>query len=177
MNIKVVTMVSVAVVLAVAGAGFAANTPVAACKPAMPAVHEPQEAPLIRQAAYFDGGYNLAILSKRLGLSDQQMKDMKILFTSFEDRTKSPRSDLKSVVDKKREMLTSGKLDQQKLAEMDDQIAKLRSDLFRERQKLVRDRLSLLNSSQLQKLGHLKTGLICRVVKPGKKADKVAKSD
>jgi len=146
------------------------------CKPTLPSVHQPEEGRAIPQAEYFDGKYSMGMLYKRLGLSDQQRKDMATLFTSFRERTASAQSSLASAIDKKKEMVLSGKIDQAKLTEMDEQIAKLRSDLYRERLKLIRDRLSLLNSDQLQKLAHLKGGKICREA-PKKKQQRAAKLD
>jgi len=177
MRTHVAIMVSAVLVLGLAVPSFAAQPgpePGFVCKPALPAVQEPQDGSAIPQAEYFDGNYSVKILFKRLELSDQQKKDMATLFTSFRDRTGLARSNLASVIDKKKEMILSGKIDQDKLAEMDDRIATLRSDLYRERLKLIRDRLSLLNSEQLQKLGHLKAGKICRAV-PSKKDGRTAK--
>jgi Spy/CpxP family protein refolding chaperone len=179
MRIHLLLVVTVAVVVGLSSFSFAARpAPDTAfiCEPALPSVHQPQEGRSIPQAEYFDGQYKLGILFKRLGLSEQQRKDMAMLFNSFRDRTDSARKSLASVIDKKKEMLKSGKLEQDKLAEMDDQIAKFRSDLYRERLKLIRDRLSLLNSDQLQKLGNLKGGKICHAA-PQKKPEKTAKLD
>ena len=49
-------------------------------------------------------------------------------------------------------MLLSGKIDEQKLAQIDDQVVKLVSDLVKEKLKLRRDRLALLTPEQI---GHI----------------------
>ena len=53
-------------------------------------------------------------------------------------------------------MLISGKIDQQKLAQIDDQIVKLQSDLLKEKLKLRRERLAILTPEQIEKLGQWK---------------------
>jgi len=54
-----------------------------------------------------------------------------------------------SLRDEKKTMFLSGKIDQQKLAEIDDQIVKLVSDVLREKLKLRRDRLALMTPKQI----------------------------
>jgi recombinational DNA repair ATPase RecF len=86
---------------------------------------------------------------------------MRSLYTNFVDRTRDTRSKLVSALNEKKDMLRSGKIDEKKLAELDDQIVKLRSDVFRDRLKLVRDRLALLTSDQTRRLAHLKEKMVC----------------
>jgi Spy/CpxP family protein refolding chaperone len=57
--------------------------------------------------------------------------------------------ELKSLKDEKKTMLLSGKIDQQKLAQIDDQIVKLVPDLVKEKLKLRRDRLAQLTPEQI----------------------------
>jgi len=49
-------------------------------------------------------------------------------------------------------MLLSGKIDQQKLAQIDDQVVKLANDLLREKLKLRRDRLAALTPEQIERI-------------------------
>ena len=60
--------------------------------------------------------------------------------------------DLKSLKDEKKTMILSGKIDQQKLAQIDDQIVKLVSDLLKEKLKLRRDRLALMTPEQIGRI-------------------------
>jgi Spy/CpxP family protein refolding chaperone len=94
----------------------------------------------------------LEAIQKKLGISDDQKKQMRALQVTYRDRTRKARMDLASFRDEKKTMMLSGKIDQQKLAQIDDQIVKLRGDLMRERLKLRRDRLSLLTPEQIGRL-------------------------
>ncbi|MBI4962390.1 MAG: periplasmic heavy metal sensor [Desulfomonile tiedjei] len=99
---------------------------------------------------------SLEALQKKLGLTDEQKKQARGLYTGFSDRTRKARTELLSLKDEKRTMLMSGKVDQQKLAQLDDQIVKLKSDVMRERLKMKRDRLAILTPDQIEKLADLK---------------------
>ncbi len=116
---------------------------------------------MVSQARYFDGSYSLGVLKRRLRLSEQQNREMRLLFVGFQDRTRDARSGLMSLVKEKKDMLRSGTIDEKKLAELDDQIVKLRFDMYRERLKLVRDRLALLTPDQTKRLTHLRERNVC----------------
>jgi hypothetical protein len=164
MNKTIVASLSLVIVLGLFPVAFAKG-PVKApmCAPAVSKVTTPEDRTAISQARYFDGSYNLNLLKKRLKLSEEQKSQMRLLFTGFEDRTRDARSNMMSIVKEKKDMLRSGDIDQKKLAEMDDNIVKLRSELFGERLKLVRDRLALLTPGQTQKLAHMRELPVCRV--------------
>jgi periplasmic protein CpxP/Spy len=100
-------------------------------------------------------GHSLEGLMKKLGITDEQKTQIRALYTGFQDRTRKTRMELMSLKDEKHTMLLSGKVDQQKLAQMDDQIVKLKSDLMKERLKLRRDRLGLLTPEQISKVADL----------------------
>jgi len=102
------------------------------------------------------GRHSLEGLMKKLGITDEQKTQMRALYTGFQDRTRKNRMDLMSLKDEKHTMLLSGKVDQQKLAQMDDQIVKIKTDLMKERLKLRRDRLALLTPEQISKVADLK---------------------
>jgi len=89
---------------------------------------------------------------EKLGITDQQKKQIRALYVGFEDRTRKARMELRSLKDEKRTMLLSEKIDQQKLAQMDDQVVKLVSDVLREKLKLKRDRLALLTPEQIGRI-------------------------
>ena len=94
----------------------------------------------------------LEAIQKKLGITDEQKKQMRALQVGFRDGTRKARTDLVSLRDEKKTMMLSGKIDQQKLAQIDDQIVKLRSDVMRERLKLWRDRLALLTPEQIGRI-------------------------
>ena len=93
--------------------------------------------------------HSLEAMLKKLGITDQQKKQIRALYVGFRDRTRKTRMDLWSLKDQKKTMLLSGKIDQQKLAQIDDQIVKLVTDLVREKLKLRRDRFALLTPEQI----------------------------
>ncbi len=92
---------------------------------------------------------SLEAMMKKLGITDEQKKQIRALYIGFLDRTRKTRMELRSLKDEKRTMLLSGKIDQQKLAQIDDQIVKLVSSVMHEKLKLQRDRLALLTPDQL----------------------------
>jgi Spy/CpxP family protein refolding chaperone len=100
--------------------------------------------------------HGLEAIQKKLGITDDQKKQMRALYVGFSDRTRKARTELMAIKDEKRTMLMSGKIDQQKLAQLDDQAVKLRADVMRERLKLKRDRLAIMTPEQIEKLADLK---------------------
>jgi Spy/CpxP family protein refolding chaperone len=98
------------------------------------------------------GKHSLEAMQKRLGITDDQKKQIRALYVGFRDRTRKARTELMSLKDEKKTMVLSGKIDQQKLAQMDDQTVKLATDLMKEKLKLRRDRLALLTPEQLGRL-------------------------
>jgi Spy/CpxP family protein refolding chaperone len=164
MNKTIVATLLAALVLALIPLTGDARGPVAApvCTPSRPVVITPEARAAISQARYFDGTYSLAVLQRRLKLTKQQRKEMQSLYNGFTDQTRDARTNLISSLDQKKAMLKSGTIDEKKLADLDDQIVKLRSDIFRDRLKLVRDRLALLTPAQTQRLAHLKARMVCR---------------
>ena len=92
---------------------------------------------------------SLQAIMEKLGITDQQKEKIRALYVGFRDRTRETRMGLRSLRDEKKTMLLSGKIDQQKLAQMDDQVVKLVSDVVRERLKLRRDRLALMTPKQI----------------------------
>ena len=162
MSKSIVAALSIAIVLGLIPAAFAKGPVKAAtCTPALLTKTTPEDRAVVAQARYFDGSYNLGVLKKRLRLSEQQKQEMRLLYTGFEDRTRNARTSLLSLVNEKKDILRSGNIDEKKLAELDDQIVKLRSDMYRERLKLVRDRLALLTPVQTKRLAHLRERNVC----------------
>ncbi len=94
----------------------------------------------------------LEAMMKKLGITDEQKKQIRGLYVGFKDRTRKARADLMALKDEKKTMLLSGKIDQQKLAQVDEQVVKLKSDVMREKLKLARDRLALLKPEQIERI-------------------------
>ncbi len=97
-------------------------------------------------------GPSLKAIMEKLGITDEQKTKIRALYVGFRDRTRKTRMELRSLKDEKKTMLLSGKVDQQKLAQMDDQIVKLVSSILPERLKLRRDRLALLTPEQIGRI-------------------------
>jgi Spy/CpxP family protein refolding chaperone len=96
--------------------------------------------------------HSLEAMMKKLGITDEQKKQIRNLYVEFRDRTRKTRMELKSLRDEKKTMLLSGKIDQQKLAQIDDKVVTLVSDLLKERLKLRRDRLALMTPEQIDRI-------------------------
>jgi Spy/CpxP family protein refolding chaperone len=94
----------------------------------------------------------LEAMMKKLGITDEQKKQIRGLYVGFKDRTRKGRADLMALKDEKKTILLSGKIDQQKLAQIDEQVVKLKSDVMREKLKLRRDRLALLKPDQIERI-------------------------
>lgn len=97
-------------------------------------------------------GHSLEAIMKKLGITDDQKKQLRALYVGFEDRTRKARGELFSLKDEKKTMILSGKIDQAKLTQIDDQIVKYVGDVMRERMKMQRDRLALMTPEQLDKI-------------------------
>lgn len=98
----------------------------------------------------------LEAIQKRLGLTDEQKTQIRALYVGFQDRTRKARTDLMGLKDEKKTMLLSGKIDQQKLGQIDDQVVKLASEVMKEKLKLRRDRLALLTPEQIGRIADWK---------------------
>jgi len=96
--------------------------------------------------------HGMDFFHKKLGITDEQKKQLRALRVGFEDRTRKARTTLYSLKDEKRGMLMSGTVDQKKLAAIDDQIIKLKTELLAEKFKMKRDKLALLTPEQLERL-------------------------
>jgi Spy/CpxP family protein refolding chaperone len=97
-------------------------------------------------------GPSLKAIMEKLGMTDEQKTKIRALRVGFLDRTRKTRMDLRSLKDEKKTMFLSGKIDEQKLAQIDDQVVKLVSDLLKEKLKLRRDRLALLTPEQIGRI-------------------------
>jgi Spy/CpxP family protein refolding chaperone len=91
-------------------------------------------------------------LMKRLNLTDEQREQMRNLYVQFREKTREARMNTKSLMDEKKTMLMSGKIDQKKLAQLDEAILKSRNDVHKESLKMKRERLALLTDEQVKRL-------------------------
>ena len=142
-----VAFLAMGVMLAVAGAQDNPGTSFAA--PAMQGAAPQSPAQSGQVTGRWHHGPSLKAIMEKLGITDEQKMKIRGLYVGFAERTRKTRMDLKSLKDEKKTMLLSGKIDQQKLPQIDDQVVKLVSDLLKEKLKLRRDRLALLTPEQI----------------------------
>jgi Spy/CpxP family protein refolding chaperone len=102
--------------------------------------------------------FSLKAMLKKLGITDEQKLKIRGLYVGFRDRTRKARTDLWSLRDAKKTMVLSGKIDEAKLAQMDDQIVKNVSEVLKEKLKLRRDILAQLTPEQLGRIADWKAG-------------------
>lgn len=149
----VLPVVAFATMATLATASSAAQAPAA---PSTPAVVQSTTPPPSNPAGEFAGkrchGPSLKAIMEKLGITDEQKIKIRALYVDFRDRTRKTRMELRSLKDEKKTMLLSGKIDQQKLAQIDDQVVKLVSDLLKEKLKLRRDRLAQLTPEQIGRI-------------------------
>jgi Spy/CpxP family protein refolding chaperone len=148
--VSLVALMSMGVMVA---ASNAQTTPSAS--PASPAVTATGPQPSEPSGEFMGRGHHghfMEAMMKKLGITDDQKKQIRGLYVGFKDRTRKARADLMSLKDEKKTMLLSGKIDQQKLAQIDEQVVKLKSDVMREKLKLRRDRLALLKPEQIDRI-------------------------
>ena len=124
--------------------------------PGHPGMRGAESMPSDRPEHFGRRGHGLESMMKKLGITDEQKKQIRSLYVGFSDRTRKARSEAMAFKDEKKTMMMSGKIDQQKLAQIDDQLVKLRSDVMREKLKLKRDRLALLTPEQLERIADFK---------------------
>ncbi|MBI5252684.1 MAG: hypothetical protein HY912_24575 [Desulfomonile tiedjei] len=98
------------------------------------------------------------MIDKIIGLTDQQRKDIKLQHVNFMERTRKNRTSIFSLMDEKKNMLLSGKIDQDKMGKLDEEIVKHRIEILKEKLKLERDRLALLKQDQVDRLTELMNG-------------------
>ena len=91
-------------------------------------------------------------LIEKLKLTDDQLKQMRLAYVEFKDKTRKARNALMALHDEKRTMLISGKIDQAKLAKLDEETTKLASEVMGEELKMKREQLSKLTPEQVNLL-------------------------
>jgi Spy/CpxP family protein refolding chaperone len=87
-----------------------------------------------------------------LKLTDDQQKQMRLTYVGFLDSTRKARKGLMGLDDEKAAMLISGKIDLAKLAKLDEETAKLASEVMGEDLKMKREQLALLTPEQIDHL-------------------------
>ncbi len=94
-------------------------------------------------------------LQDKLGLSEQQVKDLRTKMDDHREQIEKFRTNLMPLMEEKRNMMVSGKINQERLIKIDEEIVKLRSDMLRERLRMERDRLLILSPDQVKRLSEL----------------------
>jgi hypothetical protein len=92
-------------------------------------------------------------LIEKLKLTDDQLKQIRLVFVDFENKTRKARMALMGLDDEKRTILMSGRIDQTKLAKLDEEITELASEVMGESLKMKRDQLAKLTTEQANLLG------------------------
>jgi Spy/CpxP family protein refolding chaperone len=155
-SILVFSMVALLMMGAYSAAYAAQDNPAASPSRIAQATGGPPQGPSEEMGGPGRHGHGFVEMLKKLGITDEQKSKIRELYVGFRDRTRKARMELMSFMDEKRTMMLSGKIDQAKLAQIDEQIVKLRSDVMRERLKLRRDRLGLLTQEQIGRIADWK---------------------
>jgi hypothetical protein len=95
------------------------------------------------------------VLQEKLGLSEQQIKDLRAKMEDFGEQIRKFRTNLMPLMEEKRNMMLSGKINQERLIKIDEEILKLRSDMLSQRLKMERDRLLTLTPDQVKRLAEM----------------------
>lgn len=91
-------------------------------------------------------------LLRKLKLTDEQRKQMRLKYVDFQNKTRQARMALMGLNDEKRTMMISGTIDQAKLAKCDEGITKLTAEVMKERLKMEREQLADLTQEQIDRL-------------------------
>lgn len=137
-------------------AGVALASPRLLAQGPPPALNEPppgRGGPRLHKKGFGHGrGKGWRGLIKRLKLTDEQREQMRNLYVQFREKTREARMAAKSLRDEEKTMLMSGKIDQKRLAELDEAILKSRNEVGKEWLKMRRERLALLTEEQRKRL-------------------------
>jgi periplasmic protein CpxP/Spy len=91
-------------------------------------------------------------LIEKLKLTDDQLKQMRQVSVDFQNKTRKARTALMGLHDEKSTMLMSGKIDQAKLAKLDEETTQLAAEVMGEELKVKREHLAKLTPEQLDQL-------------------------
>ena len=91
-------------------------------------------------------------LMEELKLTGDQLKQIRLAFVDFKDRTRKARTALMGLRDEKETLVLYGKIDQAKLAKLDEEMTKLVSEVMGEELKMKREQLSKLTPEQVERL-------------------------
>jgi hypothetical protein len=94
-------------------------------------------------------------LQDKLGLSERQVEDLRTKMDNHREHMEKFRINIMPLMEEKRNMMMSGKIDQERLIKIDEEIVRVRSDMLRERLKMERDRLLILSPDQVKRLSEL----------------------
>ena len=91
-------------------------------------------------------------LMEELKLTGDQLKQIRLTFVDFKDRTRKARTALMGLRDEKETLMLYGKIDPAKLAKLDEETTKLVSEVMGEELKMKREQLSKLTPEQVERL-------------------------
>ena len=94
-------------------------------------------------------------LQDKLGLSDRQAEDLRTRMDNHRAQMEKFRTNIRPLMEEKRNMMMSGKINQERLIRIDEEIVRVRSDMLRERLKMERDRLLILTPDQVKRFSDL----------------------
>jgi hypothetical protein len=94
-------------------------------------------------------------LQDKLGLSERQVEDLRTKMNSHRAQMEKFRANIMPLMEEKRNMMMSGKINQERLIKIDEEIVRVRSDMLRERLKMERDRLLMLSPDQVKRFSEL----------------------
>ncbi|MFH1116941.1 MAG: hypothetical protein V1792_23745 [Pseudomonadota bacterium] len=92
---------------------------------------------------------------EKLGLTKDQLKEMRLALVAFQNKTRKARSTLMALHDEKDTMLMSGIIDRAKLAKCDEEIVKLAGEVMGEDLKMNRETLALFTPEQVEMMALL----------------------
>jgi hypothetical protein len=85
------------------------------------------------------------------GLTDDQLGKMLLIYVDYNDRTRMARTALAGLHEERENMMLRGKIDQAKLAKLDQETIKLASEVTSERLRMQREQLSKLSPQQVER--------------------------
>ncbi|MFH0826246.1 MAG: periplasmic heavy metal sensor [Pseudomonadota bacterium] len=96
-------------------------------------------------------------LVEKLKLTDDQQKQMRAAYVEFREKTSKARNTIVALRDEKEIMMISGKIDQARLAKLDEETTKLASEIMTQHLKMKREHLSKLTPEQIDCLSEFLT--------------------
>jgi hypothetical protein len=90
-------------------------------------------------------------LTDELGLTDEQLGQMLLIYVDYNGRTRKARTALADLHGEKEAMVLRGKIDQARLVKLDQETIELASEVMSEKLKMKREQLSKLRPEQVER--------------------------